>query len=280
MRPPEPPRLRLAEAVALGVLHGPAELLPISSSAHTELVPWLLRWDFARLDAELRKSFAVALHAGTALALLVGLREEAARLPDRREVVLLAGSLGPPAVAGALLAGPVARRLGRPGPIAAGLAAGSAAMAWADRRGATDRRRADATPADALALGVAQACALVPGVSRSGATLAAARLRGFAPADAQALSLQAALPVIAGATALESARLARRGLPRGGGASLAAGAAASFAATLASIRLARGARRLGPWAAYRTGLAAVVVARLARERRPHGVGALWQHAGR
>ena len=68
--------LELRHAVALGALHGPTELLPISSSAHTTLVPWLLGWPYAELDPELRKAFEVALHAGTAAALLVGLRDE------------------------------------------------------------------------------------------------------------------------------------------------------------------------------------------------------------
>ena len=70
--------LPIAQAVALGLLHGPAELLPISSSGHVTLVPWLLGWRYPRLDPELRKSFEVALHAGTAAALLVGLRGEVA----------------------------------------------------------------------------------------------------------------------------------------------------------------------------------------------------------
>ena len=68
----------LREAVALGVLHGPAELLPISSSGHIALIPWLLDWRYNELDPELRKSFEVALHAGTAAALLITLREEVA----------------------------------------------------------------------------------------------------------------------------------------------------------------------------------------------------------
>ena len=86
--------LELRHAVALGVLHGPTELLPISSSAHTTLVPWLLGWPYAELDPELRKAFEVALHAGTAAALLVGLRDEvaaAARGLDHRRAALIAG---------------------------------------------------------------------------------------------------------------------------------------------------------------------------------------------
>ena len=83
------PRLKLSHALALGALHGPAELLPVSSSAHTTLVPWLLGWSYPDLDPELRKAFEVALHAGTAAALLVGLRDEvadAARGLDRRRI--------------------------------------------------------------------------------------------------------------------------------------------------------------------------------------------------
>ena len=63
--------LPLRHAVILGLLHGPTELLPISSSAHTTLVPWLAGWPYEELDPRLRKSFEVALHAGTAAALLL-----------------------------------------------------------------------------------------------------------------------------------------------------------------------------------------------------------------
>src|ERR1043165_2470127 len=101
------PRLRLREALVLGALHGPAELLPISSSGHTELVPWLLDWEYARLDGELRKAFEVALHTGTAAALLLALRDEVGEAVvgfDLRTAALIAGSFGPPAALGAALA--------------------------------------------------------------------------------------------------------------------------------------------------------------------------------
>lgn len=255
-------RLRLRDALALGALHGPAELLPISSSAHTELVPWLLGWEYAELDPELRKAFEVALHAGTAAALLIGLREEvgeAVRELDRRRIVLLAGSFVPAAVVGLALERPIEQRLGTPRSIAAGLLVGAVAMAAADAVGRSDRTREDAGLGDALALGFAQACALMPGVSRNGATLTAARLRGFAPADANALSRHVALPVIAGATLLKGVRLARRGLPTGVRNGLAAGVAAAFASTLAARRLVRDDRALWPYAAYRVALAVVVL---------------------
>jgi undecaprenyl-diphosphatase len=280
--PPQRPRhqpsrpdghLKLSHALALGALHGPAELLPVSSSAHTTLVPWLLGWSYPELDPELRKAFEVALHAGTAAALLVGLRDEvaeAARGFDRRRATLVLGSFVPPAIVGYTLERPIERRLGTPPTIAAGLAAGAAAMWAADGFAPQRRRRTEAGVADALALGLAQACALVPGVSRNGATLTAARARGFRRADANALSRHVALPVIVGATALKGVRLARRGLPAGVAGAFAAGIGAAFASTLGSVRLIRAVERdrpLAPYAAYRLVLAAAVLRRARRFRR-------------
>ena len=266
------PELRLGEALALGALHGPAELLPVSSSGHVTLVPWLLRWRYPSLDGELRKAFEVALHAGTAAALLIALRAEvgeATRGFNRRRFVLVAGSFVPPAIVGYTLERPIERRLGTPGTIAVGLLVGAAAMAAADRHGPGGRSRDDADWRDALALGAAQACALMPGVSRNGATLAAARARGFDRADANALSRHVALPIIVGATVLKGARLARRGLPPGTAAAFAAGTAAAFASTLGSTWLIRQVERdrsLAPYAAYRVALAGVVLRRLWQDR--------------
>lgn len=270
-RPAGDSNLPLRHAVALGVLHGPAELLPISSSGHVALIPWLAGWEWERADPELRKAFEVALHAGTAAALLISLRAEVADALAQvsvRRVQLIALSFLPPAVAGYGLERQIERRLGTPATIAAGLACGAVAMALADRAPQT-RTAAQAGAIDAVALGVAQACALVPGVSRNGATLAAARLRGFTRADANRLSRHVALPVIAGATVLKGARLAARGLPPRSTAPFIAGAAASFASTLSCTWLIRQVERdrsLLPYAIYRLALAAAVLRRLARER--------------
>ncbi len=201
----------LRQALALGLLQGPTELLPVSSSAHTTLIPLLLDWPYAELDGELRKSFEVALHAGASVALAFDMRRElleSARRLDRRRIGVVALSLAPPALAGLALRPLIARRLGGPRAIATGLAGGSAAMALAeltfDSGERTDR---DANARDGAALGLAQALALAPGVSRYGATLTAARARGFSRVDAQTLSWHAALPVMLGASALEGARL-------------------------------------------------------------------------
>ncbi|WP_372790113.1 undecaprenyl-diphosphate phosphatase [Paraconexibacter sp.] len=263
--------MTFADALGLGLLHGPAELLPVSSSGHMTLVPWLLDRPYAtRLDPELRKAFEVALHAGTAFALLVALRgevQDAARGLDTRRITLLVGSFVPPAVAGFVLERPIERRLGTPETIAAGLLVGSAAMAVADRLGPSGRSRDEAGALDALLLGLGQACALVPGASRNGMTLAVARARGFGREDANVLSRHVALPIILGASALKGTRLARRGLPPGMAARFVVGVLASFLSTLASVRLIRQVERdrsLAPYAIYRSLLAVAVLRRARR----------------
>jgi undecaprenyl-diphosphatase len=233
--------MRPADAVALGLLQGPAELLPISSSAHIGLA---LR---GRLSGHERKEFEVALHAGTALALAVHDR------PTPRWGLLIAAT-APPALAGLVFERPIEDRLGTPRSIAAGLLLGSVAMVLADR---TPARRAEPGVVDGACLGAAQALALIPGVSRSGATRAAARARGFDRDAAAALSREVALPVLAGATAFKGARLVRRRPPPGTLAVLGAGVLAAAGSTAAAMRVRE--TSLTAWAAYRTALAVVIV---------------------
>jgi undecaprenyl-diphosphatase len=261
-----------ARAAALGLIQGPAELLPVSSSAHLILVPWLAGWDWDHADPELRKSFEVALHAGAAGALLVGQRRvigDELRSFDSRRASVVALSFAPAAVAGFTLERAIERRLGGPGVTAAGLIVGAAAMVIADAR--PQRRGRDRVrPADGLALGIAQTAALIPGVSRNGATLAAARWRGFSRQQANMLSRTVALPVIIGAALLKGARLRRRGVDPAMRNAMLAGVAASFASTLASQRLiglVERDRALWPYAAYRAALAGAVLAKLRRGSR-------------
>jgi undecaprenyl-diphosphatase len=265
--------LPLEHAVVLGLLHGPAELLPVSSSAHTTLVPWLLGWPYPQLDDDLRKAFEVALHAGAGAALAIALREQ---LGDALEQLngprasVLALALAPATLTGYLLGDTIERRLGGPRSIAVGLLGGAVAMAAADaragRRGGTQRTGGEARAGDGLALGLAQACALMPGVSRNGATLSAARARGFDRTAAQRLSWEAGLPVILGACLLKGLRLRRARIHREHGAALAAGATAAFLSTLASAQLLRRGTRDGrsllPYALYRCLLAALVIVRM------------------
>ena len=239
--------MRPARALALGLLHGPAELLPVSSSAHAALL-------LADLDGERRKEVEVALHAGTLLALG----------PPRRprDLGWLALATAPPALAGLALERPIEQRLGTRPTLAAGLVAGAVALVLADRRGGARTGRPGVR--DALWLGAAQATALVPGVSRHGAALSALRARGFTRPAAHALSREASKPVLAGATALKGWRVARRG--EVDPALLAAAAGSTVSTALVARALAgRGVRApLWPFAAYRAALAAVLAASVLR----------------
>jgi undecaprenyl-diphosphatase len=236
------------EALALGLLHGPVELVPVSSSGHVTALPWLLGWDVADWDGERRKELEVALHAGTALALLIVAR------PPRVRPGMLAAAVLPPAIAGLALERRIEQRLGTPATLAAGLLAGALALVLADRVPVT-RSAEEAGVRDGAWLGLAQAAALVPGVSRSGATLAAARCLGFSRADASRLSWEVALPVLLGASGLKASRAsAREGV-------VLVGAAAAFISSLATVG-AIGIERHAPlwrWAAWRAGLAAAIL---------------------
>jgi len=269
--PAGPAGLTTVRAACLGAIQGPTELLPVSSSAHLRIVPWLLGWDLDELGPEDRKAFEVAVHGGAALALLIGQRRLIAdelRRIDGRRVAVIALSLGPAVAVGLALEEQIDRRLGGPRATAAGLLAGSAAMLIADRC-PQERGAGEATALDGLAIGLAQAAALAPGVSRNGSTLAAARLRRFRRAQANLLSRTVALPVIAAAAVRKASRLRRRDVDPELARASAVGVAVAFASTLASqglIRLIERDRALWPYAAYRTGLAALILVKDRRDR--------------
>lgn len=249
--------MRPAETVALGLLQGPAELFPISSSAHVGL---LLPRD---LTPAARKEIEVALHLGTAVALAVQAR------PAPRFGLLVAAT-APPALAGLAFERLVEERLGTPVTVAGGLLAGAAAMVVADR---VPPRRTEPRLVDGVVLGLAQAAALFPGVSRSGATRAAARARGFDRRAAAELSREVALPVLAGAAVLKAYRLVRRRPGADEVRALVAGAAAAALSTRAALRAERAltaAAPLAAWAAYRVVVAAGIVAWRRRLRTAAG----------
>lgn len=210
----------------------------------------------------------MALHAGAALGLLIGeggeLLDELRDLVSRR-LLVLALATAPAALAGLGLEHRIQSRLGTPPTIAAGLLVGGLAMALADRS-PEHRRAGEADLRDGLWLGLAQASALIPGVSRGGATLAAARWRRFRRADAARLSEALSWPVITGATLLKARRVGQGDL-REHRSRLCVGATASLLSTLAASRF--GGRNQGrpllPYAVYRAGLAAVILLRLRRD---------------
>ena len=258
---PSTPGLPLAHAVALGALHGPAELVPVSSSAHVALIPQLLGWPSAGLPADVRKAFEVALHTGTLAGLLV--------LVPWPSLPWAVVATAPAAVVGFTLEKPIERHLGGVRATAAGLVVGSIVLVVADAQAAArtggrgGRRADDATLGDAAVLGLAQACALWPGISRLGLTVAAARLRGFDREGAFDLGRRAGLPVIAGATGLKAWRLARNPPAPEVRAAFAAGMVAALGATLAAAPL-RGVTSVAAPAAERVALAAAALRHLRR----------------
>ena len=248
----------------LGLVQGPTELLPVSSSAHLAMLPRLLGWDPERLDPELRKSFEIALHGGAAMALLLTRRREIAgeiNAFDLRRAAVLLLSFLPAAAVGYRFEREIESRLGGPASTAAGLIGGGILMALADRR-PQQKGRGEANAIDGLALGIAQVAALMPGVSRNGATLTAARLRRFSREQANLLSRTVALPVILGAVGLKGFRLARRGISRRQARWLAIGFGTSFASTMASndlIEMVERDRALRPYAIYRVALGLTIL---------------------
>jgi undecaprenyl-diphosphatase len=268
--PSRPTGLTVRRAAVLGAVQGPAELLPVSSSAHVSLIPWFAGWRLEAFGPSSRKDFEVALHTGTAFALLVGQRraiaEEMARLDGKRVmVVALAGAV--PAAVGFAFERQIEERLGGPKTIAAGLGAGAILMLLADRR-PQDRQPDELNAVDGLALGAAQAAALFPGVSRTGATTTAARSRRFSRREANLLSRTVALPVIFGAAVLRAQRLRRRRPEPEVRRPMVAGALAAAASTIASQGLIALLDRDGsawPYAAYRLALAGAVAVKLQRD---------------
>jgi len=189
-------------AMTLGLLQGLSEFLPISSSAHLILAPWFFGWPDPGL------TFDVALHVGTLVAVAlyfwrdwITLLRAAPhpRSPDGRLFwLLLLGAL-PGGIAGVLLDTYAEQTLRSPLLIAGTLSVMGLVLLAADVWGRRDRDLRDLRPIDAVLVGIAQALAIVPGVSRSGITIATARGRGIARADAARFSFLLGCPIILGA---------------------------------------------------------------------------------
>ena len=193
---------RLA-ALILGLVQGLTEFLPVSSTAHLILVS-----DVLKLDAEkFGLTFDVALHLGTALAVLlyfagtwIGLLGDVLHGRWRLPLVVVVGTI-PAAIAGVLFESAVSTTLRGGVVIAIGLLVGSAIFVLAERLGTRRRTLDQLTFVDAIVVGVAQAIALIPGISRSGVTISAGLFRGVERADATRFAFLLATPVILGAGA-------------------------------------------------------------------------------
>ena len=201
------------QAIVLGMVQGLGEFLPISSSGHLVVVPWLLGWPEHGL------AFDVALHVGTLAAVLYAFFDDWRRLlaagirgtltgrpfadPDSRLLWLLAAASVPGAVAGVLLEDRAETVFRSPALVAATMAAMGLVLFAADRSARGGEVR-NVSARDAMLIGLAQALALVPGVSRSGATISMALLLGYRREDAARFSFLLATPITIGAAALKS----------------------------------------------------------------------------
>jgi undecaprenyl-diphosphatase len=232
--------VNILQAIVLGLVQGATEFAPVSSSGHLILVPWIFGWVLIG-DADVRKSFDVALHMGTLLGALIYFRHDVTRYagawirsvrarrlstPDERIAWALVVGTIPGAIAGALFESEIQETLGAPWLIAVMLVAFGLLLVWVDRRSRSDRAFDTIGPRDGLLLGTAQALALQPGVSRSGVTITAARAMGLDRESAARFSFLLSLPIIAGAGGYKAVDLAQTGL-QGHAAEFVAGIVAS-----------------------------------------------------
>ena len=216
-------------AIVLGLVQGLTEFLPVSSSGHLLLVPWLMGWkDFA--DVSVEKAFDVALHLGTLIAVvgyfrhdLVKYIQEGLRMvfqrqrpgtPEGRLAWLLVVASIPAALFGAVFGNWVDENLGKPVIIGVSLMVFAVVLAWADRRPG-ERDFSQMSRRDAGLIGMAQVLALNPGTSRSGISISAARLLGFDRDSAVRFSFLLSIPVTAGAVFVKLTKLFKDGVPEG-----------------------------------------------------------------
>lgn len=207
------------QAIVLGLVQGLTEFLPVSSSGHLQAVPTLLGWPSGSL------AFDVMVHAGTLVAVVIAFRGDLVALargglalagtsPDevrtaRRLVLLLALATLPAALVGITLEDAITRAFESPRIVAGGLYLTAVLLVASERvrrrrggaaasdEGVPDR---EVTAATALAVGAAQALAIVPGVSRSGATIAAGLFAGLSRRAAARFSFLLSIPIILGTT--------------------------------------------------------------------------------
>jgi len=256
------------QAIVLGVFQGLGEFLPISSSGHLIVIPWLLNWPEHSL------SFDVALHVGTLAAVVYAFAGDWVRLltsavrglsrgnpfaePDGKLLGLLAMASVPGAVAGLLLEKWADTAFRSPLLVAGTMAVMGVVLLLADRH-AAGRDAAHVSVRDAALIGLAQAAAIVPGVSRSGVTISMGLFLGYRREDAARFSFLLATPITLGAALVKVPHL----LHSGDASSAAWGALAAAVVGLLSIKLLLSyvrTRDYRPFAYYRFAFAALVMA--------------------
>ena len=218
--------MSVLQAIILGLTQGATEYAPVSSSGHLILVPWLFGWDSILANPDLNKTFDVALHMGTLLGALVYFRHDIVRYlgaflasvraraiegtDERIAWAIVVGTI-PGVVVGATLENVIQEDLSQPWLIAVMLAVFGVVLWAVDRLTRHDRPFGSIGMRTGLYLGIAQALALQPGVSRSGITMTAARAIGIERGASARFSFLLSLPVIAGAGAFKAVDLVRTG---------------------------------------------------------------------
>jgi undecaprenyl-diphosphatase len=233
------------QAALLGVVQGLTEFLPVSSSAHLILARAFFGWDSDQFGL----AFDVACHVGTLVAVLIYFRREigamVASLPrlfnpamdqDAHLIWLIAVATIPAVVVGLLFKHRIEDHLRTPAVAAVTLALGAVGFFVAERSGSKTRSDQSLTFGEAFLIGCAQALALVPGVSRSGATLTVALLLGLRRADSARFIFLLAIPAILGAAASEAPKLLKAGIGAEGATLFLIGAVTSAIVGYAAVK--------------------------------------------
>ncbi len=217
------------QAIVIALVQGATELFPVSSLGHAVVLPALLNWPIDQ-HAPSFLPFLVMLHLGTATALLLyfwrdwwalamgvlGLSNPHRVSDSRRVFVLIVIATVPAVIVGFLLEKFFRNLFGTPIVAAVFLLANGGLLLFGENlRGRGQRPLSDLTAIDALTIGCWQCTALIPGISRSGATIVGGLLRGVDHEGAAHFSFLIATPIILGATALEVPKLLRVGMPHG-----------------------------------------------------------------
>ncbi|MHB1311211.1 MAG: undecaprenyl-diphosphate phosphatase [Gemmatimonadaceae bacterium] len=263
--------LTVWQAAVLGTLQGLAEFLPISSSAHLSLAPWAFGWPEPGL------AFDVALHLGTLVALLAFFRAEwvalthaafsvlgkrrADTIAEKRVVFLVIATI-PGGIFGLLLEKQAETIFRAPVLTATALIVMGILLWWADRSAPATRPLAEMTWKQALLVGCAQVFALIPGVSRSGATITAGRALHFDRQSAAVFSFLMSMPIIAAAAILKVPKLLAGGIDTAVIVGIAAAAVSSWLAIAVLLRFIQ-KNGFGVFAVYRFILGAAVYALVA-----------------
>jgi undecaprenyl-diphosphatase len=225
-----PGKLSDWQALVLGAVQGATELLPVSSSGHLILVPWAAGWKYLQDHPDFNKTFDVALHLGTLIAVVIyfwhdvvrftkawvgSIRRRRIETDDERISWFIAVATVPAAIVGAAGESFVEDKLGQPWQIAILLAV-FAILLWLADRLASNRTIVDIGWKGAIGVGLAQCLALMPGVSRSGVTITAARFLRLDRDQAARLSFLLLIPIVFGAAVLKGVKdVAIKGLPPG-----------------------------------------------------------------